>query len=125
VTEFKDDLDSYPRWLAEHSRAEEPAKTDSQAPNSATARKEQKRLEAERRRRLQPLRSRLRALERDLDRLQHRQTALVQALAGGEIYDEANKERLKTLVVEKAETDQALKAVEEAWLEASEALESA
>jgi ATP-binding cassette subfamily F protein 3 len=125
AAEFNDDLDSYPRWLAEQNRAEDSLGTDSQQPHSAVARKEQKRLEAERRRQLQPLRNRLKSLERDLDRLHLKQTKLEQALAGQEIYDEANKERLKALVVEKAENDQALEMVEEAWLETSEALESA
>ena len=122
--EFNDDLDSYPRWLAEQSRAEEPAKADAQQPHSAVARKEQKRQDAERRRQRQPLRDRLRVLEKELDRLHRNQTELEQALAGQEIYQEVNKERLKALVVEKAENDQAMVKVEEAWLETSEALES-
>ncbi len=125
VTEFNDDLDSYPRWLAERNREEEPANADPQLPHGAVSRKEQKRLDAERRRQLQPLRNRLRELEGDLDRLHRKQTALEQALADPELYDEANKGRLKELVVEKAENDQALAAVEEAWLEASEAMETA
>ena len=124
AAEFSEDLDSYPRWLTEQNRADEPDRTESQPPHSAVARKEQKRLEAERRRQLQPLRDRLRTLERDLDRLHLKQTALEQALTSQELYDEANKERLKALVIEKAENDQALEAVEIDWLETSEALES-
>jgi len=123
ATEFKDDLDSYPRWLAEQRRVSEPANEVSQ-PHRAVARKEQKRQEADRRRQLQPLRNRLKALEKELDQLHQNQARLEQALAGQGIYDEINKERLKALVMEKAENDQALEGVEEAWLETSEALES-
>ncbi len=123
ATEFKDDLDSYPRWLTEQRRVSEPANEVSQ-PHRAVARKEQKRQEADRRRQLQPLRNRLKALEKELDQLHQDQARLEQALAGQGIYDEINKERLKALVMEKAENDQALEGVEEAWLETSEALES-
>ena len=59
-----------------------------------------------------------------LERLHLQQTSLEQALADQAIYDESNKEQLKMLLMEKAENDQALAAVEEAWLETSEALES-
>jgi len=124
VTEFNDDLDGYPRWLAEQARAEEPSNDDAWQANSALARKEQKRQEAERRRQLQPLRERLKRLEKELEQLQQKQTSLEQELAGSEIYDESNKERLKALVLEKAANDQALLATEEEWLETSEMLES-
>ena len=125
VTEFNDDLDSYPRWLAEQHRSGEPQKADPQPSHSAVARKDQKRQEAERRRQLQPLRDRLKLLERDLERLHLQQTRLEQALADQALYDEQSKERLKRLIREKAENGQALEKVEAAWLELSEALESA
>jgi ATP-binding cassette subfamily F protein 3 len=128
VDEFRDDLDDYPRWLAERRAATQPA-IDETLPcdkaHSATSRKERKRQEARRRRQLQPLRNELRQLEARLDELGQRQKALEQKLTQRELYGEASKERLKELLTEKVEVDRLLSDTEEAWMEMGERLESA
>lgn len=126
VTEFEGDLDDYPRWLAEN-RADEGGAGPSaeQGENSAAARKERKRLEAERRRQLQPLRKKLEQLESELERFTTRQSELEQVLADPGIYAEENRERLKGLLGEKAEVDRRVNEVEEAWMTVGEELEAA
>jgi ATP-binding cassette subfamily F protein 3 len=84
---------------------------------------ERKRLEAELRQRLQPLRKELAALEKRLDTLQQQKTQLEQRLAAPDIYSEANRDELKGLLQEKGKLDQSLAETEERWLELSEALE--
>ncbi|MES9903365.1 MAG: ATP-binding cassette domain-containing protein [Sedimenticola sp.] len=122
--EFRGDLDDYPRWLTE--RARDSDSTDGileVKDHSAGARKDRKRLEAERRRQLQPLRNRLKKLEQRVEQLSERQTLLEGDLAQPEIYEEGNKERLKTVLTEKAEVDGGLLDSEEEWLLAGEELE--
>ncbi len=126
VDEFNDELDAYPDWLAEQRRENVIPGHYTPAPqqaHSASARKERKRQEAEQRRKLQPLRNRLSNLERELERLHAQQTTLEEELAAPELYEEANKPRLKSLLEEKAENDRLLGEVEKSWIETGELLE--
>ncbi|MCP3871169.1 MAG: ATP-binding cassette domain-containing protein, partial [Gammaproteobacteria bacterium] len=125
IEEFKDDLDAYPRWLASQKREiqlESIDETDTRNP-SAVARKDKKRREAEQRQQLQPLRRRLKQLEKNLELLAGKQTEMEQTLGNTELYEAANKTKLKSLLMEKASTDENLAATEEEWLEVSEELE--
>ncbi len=124
VSEFEGDLEDYRRWLGEQQR-EESAPEARGGENSATARKERKRLEAEQRQRLQPLRKELQTLEKELDKLQTHKKELEQQLADPGLYSESNKDELKSLLQEKGKIDQALADTEERWLLLSEELEQA
>ncbi len=126
VTEFKGDLDDYPRWLAEN-RVLENGSREPAAPkeHGASARKERKRQQAEQRRQLQPLRKRLQQAEQRVTELAGKQQELEQRLAQPELYHDENREQLKQLMSEKAQLDRALNEAEEAWLLAGEALEAA
>ncbi len=125
VDEFAEDLDAYPRWLAQrNARAARPAESAAPAAaNSAADRKERKRHEAEQRKRLQPLRDQLRKQEQELEKLTAKQRDLEQALADPGVYEADQKDQLKRLLADKAQADARLAEVEEAWLEAGEALE--
>ena len=126
VTEFDGDLDAYPAWLAEQRRkTESNGKQAAGGAHTADARKERKRLAAEQRRRLQPLRDRLRTLETELARHHQRQQDLTSLLADSEIYDETRKEELKQCLVEKSTVDRLVEETETNWLEISEQLEAA
>lgn len=126
VDEFKGDLDDYPRWLAENRAIDKPDKASvADKAHSATYRKDRKRLEAEQRRKLQPLRNKLNRLEKELEQLAEKQMDLEQDLAKPENYDESNKAKLKELLSDKADIDRSLNDTEEAWLLAGEELESA
>jgi ATP-binding cassette subfamily F protein 3 len=118
VEPFSGDLDDYGRWLADRRRERDsvkPAKQD---------RKEQRRLQAERRKQLQPLRNRVKKLETELEKLLIRKDELTAALADPAIYDDVNKERLKRVTLEHAQLEKALGETEEAWMLASEELEA-
>jgi ATP-binding cassette subfamily F protein 3 len=127
VEEFRDDLDAYPRWLAEQ-RSIETGDSGRELPlreHSAGARKSRKRQQADQRRRLQPLRDRLARLEQDLERLSGEQQVLEKELAQPAMYQEVNKTQLQELLSRKAAVDRALQQAEEAWMAAGEALETA
>jgi ATP-binding cassette subfamily F protein 3 len=87
-------------------------------------RKEQRRAAAEHRQRLQPLSSRLRALEARMAQLGRAKHDLEQALAEPQMYVEASKERLKETLRHQARLVQELDDAEQEWLELSEELES-
>ena len=93
--------------------------------NSAAARKDQRRQEAEERKRLQPLRQRLQKLEAEMDRLATRRATLEVELAAPALYEMEGKARLLKLLADKQQLDAEQETVETAWLEVSEALESA
>jgi ATP-binding cassette, subfamily F, member 3 len=125
VTEFAGDLDDYPAWLAGLRRGDSASTTATDSANSATARKERKRLEAEQRRRLQPLRSRLQALEQQMNRLQQQQKTLELQLSDTGLYADERREELRRHLAEKVDVDRALADIEEQWLEISEQIEAA
>ncbi|NJD07409.1 MAG: ATP-binding cassette domain-containing protein [Methylococcaceae bacterium] len=122
LSEFDGDLDDYRQLLAERRNSAgdsgEPAKP-------AVSRKDQRRADAGRRQQLRPLQQALAAAERELERLHQRQSQIESDLADQTLYANEGKERLKTLLQEKAGLEKALEAAEIRWLEAGEALESA
>ncbi len=121
---YDGDLDDYARWLARRRRQPDtPAPATGNAP-VADAR-ERRRQQARKRETLQPLRTECRRLEKALDRVQRQRQALEEALADPALYEDRAKEKLKGLLIDKARLDHELENLEEAWLAAGEALETA
>ena len=127
VEEFKDDLDSYPSWLAQQARAapSQAGPAETPARETAESRKARKREQAERRRQLQPLKRALERVEQQLEKLQSEQQSLDAQLADNTLYEAANKDRLTQLLARKGKVDQGLEDAEMAWLRAADALEQA
>ncbi|MGD2055321.1 MAG: ATP-binding cassette domain-containing protein [Gammaproteobacteria bacterium] len=123
VDEFPESLDEYPAWLEAHNRQSRTTSGQSRTSGSAAARRDQRRQEAERRSRLQPLRNRIREMERALAGLHARQSAIEHNLAEPGLYQAENKEQLKTLLREKAALDGQCTALEAEWLVTCERLE--
>ena len=123
--EFPGDLDDYPRWLLENRGDSREKHTPGNARDkqSAAARKEQKRLEAEQRRQLQPLRNRLKKQEQLVEQLTRQQQELQQRLAEPSIYDESNKVLLKQLLADRGELERQLAIAEEEWLATEEEID--
>jgi len=124
VEVFPGDLEDYPGWLARQSTRRIPGGAG-KAPNTMALRNTRKREEAEKRSRLKPLKSKLKELEEAMERLGGQQAELQAQLADNEIYSESQKERLKSLLVEKAGVDALLDDTEQAWLAVGEDLEIA
>ena len=125
VDDFPLSLDDYPQWLADRSRLGRGAVRAHSTTNSAAARKEKKRLQAEQRKQLKPLREKVSNAEAALEKLHARQSELERSLAEPGLYNEENKVRMKALLLEKAEVDRQCESAELEWLEVFEKLERA
>ncbi|MFO1372383.1 MAG: ATP-binding cassette domain-containing protein [Candidatus Competibacteraceae bacterium] len=130
VQPFNGDLDDYRDWLNERQRTanRDAAPRAAGNGNSAAERREQKRQEAERRQQLalkrKPLEQRVKKLEQRLEKLHVEQTRLHDELLEPALYEDANKNRLKELLLRKAQVDKDVAEIEGEWLEAQEALEA-
>ena len=125
VDRFNRSLDEYPAWLREQEERRANAQPESQPAKSAT-KKQLRQEQAEKRRRLKPLRDKVRAVEKDLDRQRTALTELDVRLADEALYsDPGRKDELRELIRLQAEARQAIDNLEAAWLDASEALEAA
>ena len=130
---FDGDLDDYRDWLNERQRTinRDTAPRENRGAengNGATNRREQKRLDAERRQQLaikrRPLEQRVRTLEQRMEKLHTVQRNLETTLADPASYDDTNKDRLKEWLLRKAEVDKEVAKIESEWLDAQEALEA-
>jgi len=126
VNPFDGDLDIYPKWLAEQHRQslrnDAPAQTVTSRPQ--LNRKEERKLQAEARKRLQPLREQTIKLEKKLEQLAIRRTELDDLLSDATLYEEQHKEKLMDLMWERAETAKKIDETEHQWLEITSKLEA-
>lgn len=133
ASEFKGSVDDYPKWLIEHNRGvnltefdqeNESQKQSKTQDNSASAKKEQKRIDAERRKQLQPLTSKIKRAERVMEKLGDEKQSIENSLADTELYNDENKDKLKKLLTDQAYLQKELDQAEADWLSASEAHEA-
>ena len=129
ATEFQGSVDDYPKWLAEHNKGTTASdlgdnKEQNKTPqNTASAKKEQKRIDAERRKQLQPLTSKIKRAERVMEKLGAERNEIEAQLGDSALYSDDNKEKLKKLLADQAYLQKELDQAEADWLEATEAHE--
>ncbi len=130
ISEFDGDLEDYHQWLAQQRREEqkrsEPETTnDSVAERSlsATERKELKRVQAEQRARLRPLKQQVARLEQKLEQVTTQIGDLETQLGDPDLYSENRKTELKTLLQQQVDLKQQQEQIETDWLDQLEALE--
>lgn len=121
VQAFDGDLDDYRLWLAEQKKGEDKVVVET-AP--AVSRKDQRKLDAERRQRHKPLYDALKKAEAEVEKYHNEQRQLEQQLADPDIYADSEKDRLKKLMERKVQVDKALEAAEAVWMEAEENIEA-
>ncbi len=123
---FDGDLDDYRDWLTARRRSSNNKESEDQRPSER--RKEQKRQEAEWRQRLavkrRPLEQRIKTLEKRLDHLQTSKAEIETALADAASYTDANKDKLKELLVRQGKISGELTQLEEDWLDLQEQWEA-
>ncbi|WP_300582412.1 ATP-binding cassette domain-containing protein, partial [uncultured Pseudoalteromonas sp.] len=124
VTQFGYDLDAYYQWLlnANKEAAKSPEDNAPKA-HSSVNRKEQKRLEAEFRKSVQPLKKQIEKLEKQLDKYSTELGEIENALADNDLYSDENKAKLTELLAKQASLTPKLNDVEEELLMALEELE--
>ena len=125
VDVFEGDLEDYQQWLSDlqkqQAQQDAPPKLDNG--NSAQARKDQKRRDAELRTQTQPLRKEIEKLEKQMTQWQKQLAEAENQLADSAIYEQSRKTDLTAALQRQAESKSALEEVEMAWLEAQEKLE--
>ena len=135
--EFDGDLDDYRDWLLKTKMGKEAELPTASASAAAAAvasappaidRREQKRQEAEQRQRLsalkKPIEARIKRLEEQMAKHNARKAEIDTQLADPAIYDQANKETLKTLLTDQAYCGKELAQLEDEWMEKQAELEA-
>ncbi|MFS1477041.1 ABC transporter ATP-binding protein [Vibrio lentus] len=127
VAPFDGDLDDYYKWLTEQQKIERkeaqalaPAKDSA---NSAAAKKEQKRKEAEFRKLTAPLRKKLTQFEKQMDKLTLSLEEAEQELSDTSLYEAENKAKLNKVLALQASSKSQLEEVEMDWMSTQEELE--
>jgi ATP-binding cassette subfamily F protein 3 len=128
VNAFDGDLDDYHNYLIELDKAKEQVQNklnkDELAAKSSIKTKEQKRIEANFRESLRPLKKEITTLEEKLEKLNTRKEELENILANNELYEEQNKEKLKQILLEQNQVNESLEEVELKWLTLNEEIET-
>ena len=119
VTSFDGDLDDYAGWLAKNGKVRAAPDTEP----AAASRQEQRRLDAEARNRLTPLRNEQRRIETQLEKLGSERATLESALADPATYTKPAEEG-RRLTLRHAEVVQEIDTLEERWLEVMSELEA-
>jgi len=118
---FDGDLDDYRQWLLNKDKV---VKTVAET-NTTSNKKDDRRLAAEARKKLQPLRNVVNKAEQKMDKVQSKIDAVEQKLADNSLYEDNAKDKLKALLVEQGDLKTELEQLEMDWFEASEALQEA
>jgi ATP-binding cassette subfamily F protein 3 len=125
IQPFDGDLEDYAQWLAAQA-AEQMTATgpEVQSADSAQARRQRRREDAQRRAALSPLKAQLARLEQQMDRLARDTEQVQAALAAPDIYAEGAKARLRELLERQAQLARDTERVEAQWLAGGEELEA-
>ena len=127
VAPFDGDLNDYYKWLTEQQKAErkelQASAPEKSTDNSAAARKEQKRKEAEFRKLTAPIRKNLTKLEQKMDKLGQILSDTETQLSNTELYQAENKAKLNEVLSQQATAKSELEEVEMEWMAEQETLE--
>lgn len=125
VAEFDGDLEDYYRWLSQQRVNAVEEEQPAAANDNKVDKKAQRQQSAAQRAQLKPLTNKLKNLETQMEKLQARLADVETQLGDSSIYDEKNKAKLQTLLVDQATLQTQLEETEENWLLVSEELEAA
>ncbi|MCJ8304964.1 ATP-binding cassette domain-containing protein, partial [Shewanella sp.] len=122
VTSFDGDLDDYHQWLLDAAKAANKTEASTEA-KPAQDKKLQKRLEAELRQKLSPMRKVQLKLEKAQQQTNDRLSEIETMLADMSLYDAENKAKLTQVLAERTTLAQALEESEMEWLDVQENIE--
>ncbi|MFY0639650.1 MAG: ATP-binding cassette domain-containing protein [Bermanella sp.] len=124
VSEFDGDLEDYRAFIKQSENADDTGVvTAKQTENSAEAKKDKKRKEAEIRKALSPLKKQVAKLEEQVESLQTQLEAIEVKLADTSLYEPAQKAALQTTLNEQSQAKKQLETDEEQWMLLLEELE--
>ena len=122
VVPFDGDLDDYRTWLTEQKRNNDVTNSPDKAEN--VSRKDQRKLDAERRQKQKPLLDALKKSESTMEKYHAEQRELETQLADMELYADSEKSRLKTVLERKTQIDKLLEEIEMIWLDLQEQVDA-
>lgn len=127
VERFDRSLDEYSAWLKDNEPSADGDNSEATSgARKSPNRKQQRKAEAQRRKRLKPLRDRVRKVEKALASQRARLSDLEACLADESIYvDPDRRDELNRIIRDQADVKSAIESLEWDWLEASESLEQA
>jgi len=121
---FDGDIDNYSSFLDKEEYVDNTSSSDNVDQNvDSISKKDRKRIEAEQRAKISPLKKQLSDLEKLLERLQCEKLELEALLTNSEIYEEKNKDKLKNLLLRQSAVVNEIENNEEQWLEISDRME--
>ncbi|KFZ37497.1 ABC transporter ATP-binding protein [Shewanella mangrovi] len=124
VESFNGDLDDYHQWLLDAAKAaKSQAQTEVETPKPQQDKKQQKRIEAELRQKLSPLKKQQSKLETEQQKCNQRLNELEQQLADTSLYEAQNKATLTQILAERTQLSQQLEESEMEWLELQEQID--
>lgn len=123
ISVFDGDLEDYHAYISQRPDVESTESSNDSAKPSID-RKEQKRLEAERRQRLAPLRKKQQTAEKQMEKLQAKLSDIEESMADTSLYEAARKDELQKLLQNQAQLKSELEESEMLWMELSEELEA-
>ncbi|MGL5047435.1 MAG: ABC transporter ATP-binding protein [Shewanella sp.] len=124
VRAFDGDLDDYHQWLLDAAKANSNQNSTSDELKPAADKKLQKRLEAEIRQKVSPLKRKQAKLETEQQKLSERLAELEHLLADSQLYDQDNKAKLTSVLTERTSLTQTLEDSEMQWLELQEEIDA-
>ncbi|MFQ6372586.1 ABC transporter ATP-binding protein [Shewanella sp. YIC-542] len=122
VEHFPGDLEDYHQWLLDAAKAAKPQMAAESKPQQD--KKLQKRLEAELRQKLSPLKKQQSKLEDQQQDVTERLAELENLLADTTLYEEQRKQQLTTVLAERTALNQQLEQSEMDWLELQEQIDT-
>ncbi|WP_428944877.1 ABC transporter ATP-binding protein [Pantoea sp. FN060301] len=124
VEAFDGDLEDYQQWLSDGQKQVTDSEPKPDNGNSAQARKDQKRRDAELRTQTQPLRKQIEKLEKQMEKLNAQLAEAEAKLADATLYEQSRKADLTAALKQQAEAKSSLEECEMEWLDAQETLEA-
>lgn len=128
VDHFDGDLNDYHKWLVEQQKLkkanDQVEKPSSKSPQSAEAKKEQKRKEAAFRQKVAPLKKIIAKLEAEMETLTSKLQEIETKLTDVELYQAENKSNLTEILAAQTRYKIKLEDVETHWMAEQESLES-
>ncbi len=124
---FDSDLDAYTTWIKEQRLLDATAHSQSidKSENSAADRKQRKRQEADARKKIQPLKMKVRKLEKTLEDSVKKLVYIQEKLADSSLYQNENKQDLQTFLKKQASIKTTIETLEEDCLLALDEYEKA
>ena len=123
VVPFDGDLDDYRALLSEQKRKNAVSENSLSEKIDSVSRKDQRKIDAERRQKQKPLLDALKKAEMAVEKYHSQQRELESQLAESDIYAESEKGRLREVLERKTHIDKALDAAEQTWMELQEQID--